>query len=113
MASLIALAATSLSAAAAFAAIIGVASVAIRREEKNHTLTSAPTSRLTQAGRRLNGVYVRAPGHTVPRDPQTTPALPSRPARRRSHAPITIVSHVPASARVQRQPASVGRHNAR
>ena len=77
MASLIGLAATGLSAAVVFAAIIGVVSVAIRREEKNLTLTSEATSHLTRVGRRLNGVYVRAPSHTVPRDPQTTPALPT------------------------------------
>ncbi len=74
MASLIALAATSLSAAVAFAGIIGVVSVAIRREEKNLTLTTEATSHVTRVGRRLNGVYVRAPNRTVPPDPQTTPA---------------------------------------
>ncbi len=64
MASLIALAATSLFAAVAFAAIIGVVSVAIRREEKNLTLTSEATSHVTRMGRWLNGVYVRTPNRT-------------------------------------------------
>jgi len=41
------------------AGIIGIVSVAIRREERDHTLTSWPTGHVTLAGRWLNGVYVR------------------------------------------------------
>jgi hypothetical protein len=41
------------------AGIIGVVSVAIRWEERDHTLTSGPTGHVTWAGRWLNGVYVR------------------------------------------------------
>ena len=61
MTALIMLAAVGLFAAAGFAGIIGVASVAIRREEKDLTLTSEPTGTVTRAGRALNGVYVRVP----------------------------------------------------
>lgn len=67
MAALIALAATGVFAAGIFAGIIAVVSVAIRREERNLTLASGPTSATTWAGRRLNGVYVRAPRPTLPR----------------------------------------------
>ena len=56
---LIALAAIGLFAAGVTAGIIGVASVAIRREEKNVTLTSEATDTVTRAGRWVNGVYVR------------------------------------------------------
>ena len=61
MAALIALSALGLFAAGATAGIIGVVSVAIRREEKNFTLTCEATGPVTRAGRWLNGVYVRAP----------------------------------------------------
>jgi hypothetical protein len=61
MAALIALAAVGLFAAGATAGIIGVVCVAIRREEKNLTLTSQATDHVTRAGRWLNGVGVRAP----------------------------------------------------
>jgi hypothetical protein len=61
MTTLIASAALCLFAAGACTGIIGVVSVAIRREEKNLTLTSEATSHLTRAGRWLNGVGVRAP----------------------------------------------------
>ncbi len=61
MAVLIALAAISLFAAGVTIGIIGVACVAVRREDKYLTLTSKPTDNVTLAGRWLNGVYVRAP----------------------------------------------------
>ena len=61
MAPLIALAEIGLFAAGAIAGIVGVVSVATRREEKNLTLTSEATDPVTRAGRRMNGVYVRAP----------------------------------------------------
>jgi hypothetical protein len=57
---LIALAAIGLFAAGVIAGIVGVVSVAIRREEKNLTLTSEATDPVTRAGRWVNGVYVRA-----------------------------------------------------
>ena len=66
MAALIALTALGLFTAGVVAGIIGVVSLSIRREEKNLTLTSAATGNLTRAGRRLNGLYVRAPHHTAP-----------------------------------------------
>jgi hypothetical protein len=47
--------------AGASAAIIGVASVAIRWEERDFTLTSEPTGNIVRAGRKLNGVYIRSP----------------------------------------------------
>ena len=57
----IALAAISLSAAAVSAGLIGVVSVAIRKEDKTHTLTSQATGNLTRIGRRLTGVHVLRP----------------------------------------------------
>jgi hypothetical protein len=71
MAALIALAAISVFAAGIFAGIIGVVTVAIRREERNLTLTSGPTGIVTSAGRWLNGVYVRAPRRTPTADKTT------------------------------------------
>jgi hypothetical protein len=61
MAALIALAAIGLFAAGATAGIIGVVSVAVHREDKNLTLTGEAADNVTQAGRWLNGVYVRTP----------------------------------------------------
>jgi hypothetical protein len=72
MAALIALAAISLFTAGV--GIIGVVSVAIRREEKNLTLTSEATDTVTHAARWLNGVYVRAPRCTGAADRQPTRA---------------------------------------
>ncbi len=61
MTSLIAFASISLFAAGVITGIIGLVSVAIRREEKHLTLTSEATGPVTRAGRWVNGVYVRAP----------------------------------------------------
>jgi hypothetical protein len=72
MAALIALAAIGMFAAGAFAGIIGVVSIAIRREERNFTLTSEATDTVTRAGRWLNGVYVRLPRRTAATDRETT-----------------------------------------
>jgi hypothetical protein len=77
MSPLIALAAIGLLAAGAIAGIIGVASVAIRREEKNLTLTSEATDPLTQAGRRVNGMYVRAPRRPAGPSPAPPSAAPA------------------------------------
>src|SRR5689334_7581542 len=94
MAVLIALMAVCLFAAGAAAGIIGVAVVAIRREERNLTLTSDAPGQVASAGRWLNGLYVRAPAAPPvtrskrwpgPRDspasdtPSRSPARPSRP----------------------------------
>jgi protein-S-isoprenylcysteine O-methyltransferase Ste14 len=68
MTALIALAALSVFAAGTVAGVIGVVSVAIRREERNLTLTSGPTGYVTWAGRWLNGVYVRLPRRTPSAD---------------------------------------------
>jgi len=65
MATLIALGAIGLFTAGVIAGIIGVVSLAIRREERNHSLTSAATDNLTRAGRWLNGVHVRSPQSTA------------------------------------------------
>ena len=73
MAALIALAATAVFAAGVTAGIVGVVSVAIRREERKLTLTSQPPDNVTRAGRLLNGVYVRAPRRTAAAGRQTTP----------------------------------------
>jgi hypothetical protein len=61
----IALAAISLLTAALFTGLIGLVSVAIRKEDKNLTLTSQATGNLTRLGRRLTGVHVvrSAPHH--------------------------------------------------
>ena len=61
MALLIAFAAIGLFAAGVTAGIVGVVSVAIRREDKNLTLTREATDPVTRTGRWVNGVYVRAP----------------------------------------------------
>jgi hypothetical protein len=70
MAVLIVFAAIGLFAAGATVAIIGVVSLAIRREEKNFTLTSNTPDHVTRAGRWLNGVYIRAPRRTAAADPE-------------------------------------------
>jgi len=72
MAVLIALAAVGLGAAGVSAGLVGMVSVAIRREEKNLTLTSAATGKVVRLGRRLNGVYVRVPRRTAAADRQMT-----------------------------------------
>jgi hypothetical protein len=61
MTTLIASAALCLFAAGACTGIIGVVTLAIRREDKHLTLTSEATGHVTRAGRWLNGVGVRAP----------------------------------------------------
>ncbi len=68
MPALIAFAAIGLFAAGVFAGIIGLVTVAIRREERNLTLTSEATGSVTRAGRWLNGVYVSAPLSIVAAD---------------------------------------------
>ena len=70
MAALIAVAALGLFAAGVSAGFVGVASLAIRREEKNFTLTSNTPDHVTQVGRWLNGVYIRAPRRTAAADPE-------------------------------------------
>lgn len=64
MAALIALAAVGLC-AAGVTGIVGMVSVAVRREEKNLTLTSGATGPVVRLGRWLNGVYVRVPRRTA------------------------------------------------
>ena len=54
----IALAAICLLAAAVSAGLIVVVSVAIRKEDRNLTLTSKATGNLTRVGRRLTGAHV-------------------------------------------------------
>ena len=61
MASLIVPGAICLFVAGMVTGITGMVTVAIRREEKNLTLTSAATGPVTRAGRWVNGVHVRAP----------------------------------------------------
>lgn len=74
MTALIALAAIDVFAAGIVAGIIGVVSVAIRREERNLTLISGPTGYVTRAGRVLNGVYVRTPSRAPAADKTTAVA---------------------------------------
>ena len=73
MAAVIALAGLGLFAAGACAGIIGVVSLAIRREERNLTLIGEATGHLTQTGRWLNGVYVRTPRRTAAAIRQSAP----------------------------------------
>ena len=96
MAALIAFAAIGLFGAGVTTGILGVVTVAIRLEEKNLTLTSEATGKVTRAGRWLNGVGVRAAvglpaaaGRTLPlaalvrEDDDGLPTLPSLVCRRR------------------------------
>ena len=53
-------------AAGMVAGVISVVTVAIRREERNLTLTSGPTDTVTRAARWLNGVGVRTPRRSPP-----------------------------------------------
>ena len=71
MTALIAVAALGLFAIGVVAGIIGVVSLAIRREERDFTLTSEVSDHVTRAGRWLNGLYVRVPRRTAA-DRQTT-----------------------------------------
>jgi hypothetical protein len=73
MATLIAIVAAGLLAAVVIVAVIGVVSLAIRREDRNLTLTSETIDTVTRLVRRLNGVYVRVP-RQVPAAEPTTPA---------------------------------------
>ena len=70
---LIALACIGVCAAGVFVCIIAVVSVAIRREEKNLTLTSEASGTVIRVGRWLNGVYVHAPRHTAAADQERAP----------------------------------------
>jgi hypothetical protein len=45
-------------------AVIGLVTLAIRKEERNHTLTGPVPDGVMKAVRRLNGVYVRTPDTT-------------------------------------------------
>jgi hypothetical protein len=63
MAALIALALGTFALGAA-AGITSVVSVAVRREDKNLTLTCDAPDPITLAGRRLTGAYARAPRRT-------------------------------------------------
>lgn len=71
MGALIAAAAFGVFAAGVAAGVVGVVSLAIRREEKNLTLTSEAADHLTRAGRWVNGVYVRAPRRSAADDRET------------------------------------------
>ena len=86
MNALILFAAIGLFVAGATAGIVSVATLAIRREEKYLTLTSAATDRLTRAGRWLNGVGVRAPCRPAAVAPDALP-YPSSPPTSPGPAP--------------------------
>ena len=90
MAALIALAALGLFAAGAAAGIIGMVSVAIRREEKMFTLTSAAPGQVIRAARLLNGVSVRAPRHAAADGPETSLALAGSASRHQPARPRPI-----------------------
>jgi hypothetical protein len=74
---LIALAAIGVFAAGVIAGIIGLTSVAIRREDRNLTLTSEAADNVTRVGRWLIRAYVRGPRRTAP---GPIPATHQRPA---------------------------------
>jgi len=96
---LIALAAVGLGAAGASAGLVGMVSVAIRREEKDLTLTSVATGKVVRLGRWLNGVYVRVPRHTAAADRQTTHVWrPGRPAE----SPAAAAAPLPTVAEADR-----------
>ena len=108
---LIALAAIGLLVAVTIAAIIGMVSAAIRREEKHHTLTGRAPDLLTRAGRRLNGVYVRTPSSplTVAGTGQL-PSPPAKPTERRTRpasAPSQRI-HTPIAPRRRHRPTVTG-----
>ena len=46
----------------AIAGVIGLISLAVHREEQNHTLTDPAPNHISCAARRLNGVHVLTPG---------------------------------------------------
>ena len=73
MAALIALAALGVFAAGIATGVVTVVSVAIRREERNLTLTRGPADTVTRAGRRLTGLYVRIPDSTPAAGRTTAP----------------------------------------
>ena len=73
MAALIVLAAICLFAAGAIAGITGVVAVAIRREDRNLTLTGQAPGTVTRAGRCLTGLHVRAPSRTATGDREKAP----------------------------------------
>ena len=73
MTALIAFTAIGLFAGGACTGIIGVVSVAIRREDKHLTLTSEATGHVNRAGRWLTGVHVRAPRRSAAADQETVP----------------------------------------
>jgi len=81
MAALIAFAAIGLFGAGVTTGILGVVTVAIRREEKYLTLTSEATGKVPRAGRWLNGVGVRAAAGSPRRRRQ--PAVAGSPGPRR------------------------------
>jgi hypothetical protein len=72
MTALIALAAICLFAAGAVAGITGMVAIAIRREDRNPTLTSQAPDTVTRAGRRLTGLHVRIPARTATGDRDKT-----------------------------------------
>jgi hypothetical protein len=78
MAALIALLAICLFAAGAAAGIIAVVAVAIRREERNRTLTGAAPGPAARAGRWLNGLHVRTPGRSAAGDRDKALASPAQ-----------------------------------
>jgi glycine/D-amino acid oxidase-like deaminating enzyme len=63
----------------ATAVIFGVVTVAVRKEERNRTLTGPVPGRMTSAVRRLNGVYVRTSDGSIYSGHQgeTSPTAPA------------------------------------
>jgi hypothetical protein len=90
MDAVIALAGIGVFVAGIVAGVIAVVTVAIRREERNLTLTSGPTDTMTRTGRWLNGVGVRTARRSPPMpgqagDPHAVPGYPAG-----GHAPSMV-----------------------
>jgi hypothetical protein len=73
MTALVVIATADLFAAVVITGTVGVVSLAIRREDRNRTLTSEAIDTVTRAGRWLNGVYVRAPRGVTSAQPGIAP----------------------------------------
>jgi hypothetical protein len=88
--------------------VIGLVSLAVHREERNHTLTGQPPGYMARAARRLNGVHVRIPGprETSPAGGKWAPedgwqfpvAAASHSSRRSPPAPADLASSAAAPA---------------
>jgi hypothetical protein len=89
MTALIALAAICLAAAGAVAGLTGVVAVAIRRENRNLTLTSQAPGPVTRTARRLTGLHVRAPAGDQEKALAALARAAGRPWTKRTGHPVS------------------------